>query len=309
MLVVGHVEQMRQSKCYQNSAMTCMTCHDPHRGDKPKDPVAASRAIACPATRKSPVRWTRPSASRRTERTIARPATCRAAKPTFPTWPSLITGSDITTRKSNREASELRRSWRWRTLTTSPRGSSAKSRLGLPRRLRQARLRRTLRPRISPDRMRMLQDLYSAGMRDPESMRRLMGDTDPARERELALEILQIPGAPPTTRSTAALLLASRISRQATTPRPRSISASTTGFLRRRTAAACSRIAFCNSADQKRRFHSSSFRSRCAGTSRDAREYHRSISGFEPPEGCRTAPPPTRTAAPTRTQVKGPPFA
>jgi len=30
MTVVGHVEQMRLSRCYQQSAMTCTTCHDPH---------------------------------------------------------------------------------------------------------------------------------------------------------------------------------------------------------------------------------------------------------------------------------------
>jgi predicted CXXCH cytochrome family protein len=30
MSVVGHVEQMRLSKCYQSSEMTCTTCHNPH---------------------------------------------------------------------------------------------------------------------------------------------------------------------------------------------------------------------------------------------------------------------------------------
>lgn len=30
MTVVGHVEQMRSSRCYQNSELTCTTCHDPH---------------------------------------------------------------------------------------------------------------------------------------------------------------------------------------------------------------------------------------------------------------------------------------
>jgi hypothetical protein len=28
--VVGHVEQLRLSRCYQASSMTCVTCHDPH---------------------------------------------------------------------------------------------------------------------------------------------------------------------------------------------------------------------------------------------------------------------------------------
>jgi hypothetical protein len=44
MTVVGHVEQLRQSKCYQASpAMTCTTCHDPHAREKPADPAALYR--------------------------------------------------------------------------------------------------------------------------------------------------------------------------------------------------------------------------------------------------------------------------
>jgi predicted CXXCH cytochrome family protein len=37
MSVVGHVEQLRMSACYQKSNMTCLTCHDPHRRTQPKD--------------------------------------------------------------------------------------------------------------------------------------------------------------------------------------------------------------------------------------------------------------------------------
>lgn len=41
MTVVGHVEQLRQSKCYQKSeSLSCITCHDPHAKSKPADPVA-----------------------------------------------------------------------------------------------------------------------------------------------------------------------------------------------------------------------------------------------------------------------------
>lgn len=44
MTVVGHVEQLRQSACYQKSdRLTCVTCHDPHAGAKPADPVAFYR--------------------------------------------------------------------------------------------------------------------------------------------------------------------------------------------------------------------------------------------------------------------------
>ncbi len=44
MTVVGHVEQLRQSKCYQGSKdLTCTTCHDPHAAAKPNDAVAFYR--------------------------------------------------------------------------------------------------------------------------------------------------------------------------------------------------------------------------------------------------------------------------
>ena len=43
MTVTGHVEQLRLSACYQKSEMTCLTCHDPHRREEPKDKVAFYR--------------------------------------------------------------------------------------------------------------------------------------------------------------------------------------------------------------------------------------------------------------------------
>ncbi len=40
MTVVGHIEQLRRSKCYQNAdSLTCITCHDPHATERPKNPV------------------------------------------------------------------------------------------------------------------------------------------------------------------------------------------------------------------------------------------------------------------------------
>lgn len=39
MTVVGHLEQLRRSPCYQKSDMTCLTCHDPHQREKPRDPI------------------------------------------------------------------------------------------------------------------------------------------------------------------------------------------------------------------------------------------------------------------------------
>lgn len=44
MTVVGHVEQMRLSRCYQaNERMTCLTCHDPHAEQAPADMPAVYR--------------------------------------------------------------------------------------------------------------------------------------------------------------------------------------------------------------------------------------------------------------------------
>jgi hypothetical protein len=44
MTVAGHIGQLRQSACYQKSAdLSCLTCHDPHAREKPKDPAAFYR--------------------------------------------------------------------------------------------------------------------------------------------------------------------------------------------------------------------------------------------------------------------------
>jgi predicted CXXCH cytochrome family protein len=53
MTVVGHMEQLRNSACYQKSELTCLTCHDPHAREKPKDLVAFYRqkCLDCHADR------------------------------------------------------------------------------------------------------------------------------------------------------------------------------------------------------------------------------------------------------------------
>jgi predicted CXXCH cytochrome family protein len=44
MTVVGHVEQMHLSACYQKTeSLTCLTCHDPHQSAAPKDKTAYFR--------------------------------------------------------------------------------------------------------------------------------------------------------------------------------------------------------------------------------------------------------------------------
>ena len=53
MTVVGHMQQLRLSKCYQKSEMTCLTCHDPHAPEKPKDTVEFYRqkCLSCHESR------------------------------------------------------------------------------------------------------------------------------------------------------------------------------------------------------------------------------------------------------------------
>ncbi|HIE97284.1 MAG TPA: hypothetical protein EYQ63_09780 [Fuerstia sp.] len=44
MTVVGHVEQMRRSRCFtESSTLTCTTCHHPHSGDSPVESLAVFR--------------------------------------------------------------------------------------------------------------------------------------------------------------------------------------------------------------------------------------------------------------------------
>jgi len=53
MRVVGHVEQLRQSVCYQKSGeLSCLTCHDPHQRQRPKDTTAYYRqkCLSCHAS-------------------------------------------------------------------------------------------------------------------------------------------------------------------------------------------------------------------------------------------------------------------
>jgi predicted CXXCH cytochrome family protein len=46
MTVVGHVEQMHLSRCYQGSdTLTCLTCHDPHGEPRPEDRTAYYRSV------------------------------------------------------------------------------------------------------------------------------------------------------------------------------------------------------------------------------------------------------------------------
>jgi predicted CXXCH cytochrome family protein len=46
MTVVGHVDQMHLSRCYQGSAkFSCLTCHDPHNEPRPKERIEYYRSV------------------------------------------------------------------------------------------------------------------------------------------------------------------------------------------------------------------------------------------------------------------------
>jgi hypothetical protein len=47
--VVGHVEQLRLSRCYQASDMTCLTCHNPHHEPEPenRDQYYQAACLSC----------------------------------------------------------------------------------------------------------------------------------------------------------------------------------------------------------------------------------------------------------------------
>lgn len=50
MTVVGHIDQLHQSACYQKSDdLTCVTCHDPHQKSIPSNPVAyfKEKCLSC----------------------------------------------------------------------------------------------------------------------------------------------------------------------------------------------------------------------------------------------------------------------
>lgn len=44
--VANQIKYLRQSKCFQKSEMTCVSCHDPHRPHEPGDPAGASAGCA-----------------------------------------------------------------------------------------------------------------------------------------------------------------------------------------------------------------------------------------------------------------------
>ena len=81
MTVVGHVEQMHQSRCYQESeTFSCLTCHNPHDEPTPKDAVAHYNAVcmSCHPPAKCTVK---PESAGRKARTItASNATCRVRR-------------------------------------------------------------------------------------------------------------------------------------------------------------------------------------------------------------------------------------
>jgi hypothetical protein len=51
MTVVGQVDQLRRSSCYQKSQMTCLTCHDTHARERPTAAAYRQKCLDCHASK------------------------------------------------------------------------------------------------------------------------------------------------------------------------------------------------------------------------------------------------------------------
>lgn len=207
MMVVGHVEQMRQSKCWQQSEMTCLTCHDPHAREKAKDPAATYRAICMNCHEKKPC--TLAPANR-----LQKDGTDNCSACHMPRGDTDIPHIAFTHHRIGHHGSKK---------TASPTQAATLAPIESVEHLAPADRQRNLGiayleaagnaayaqkhgAAFRQTGRKLLADLYAAGMRDPESMRHLLeGEDSP---RQYALEILQDQSAPANARAGALMSLA-----------------------------------------------------------------------------------------------------
>ena len=212
MAVVGHVEQMRQSACYKKSEMTCLTCHDPHQREKPKDAVAAIRSICMNCHEKHPC-------SLDLAARIKKDGTDNCTACHMPRGDTDIPHIAFTHHRighhDKKAAGEQRRAPSLAPVESVHRLSQFDQdrNLGLAfiETASSASYAKQYGVQFRQEGKRLLDGLFSAGMRDPEAMRQLLDLEDRSTLKgpsKYATEIMKVKDAPANTRASALMSLA-----------------------------------------------------------------------------------------------------
>ena len=212
MAVVGHVEQMRQSACYQKSEMTCLTCHDPHEREKPKDIAAAFRKVCMNCHEKQPC-------SLDLTQRLKKYGTDNCTACHMPRGDTDIPHIAFTHHRIGHHGRKLEMSQRRapelvpieRNLHLSEADRQRNLGLAYLEAAGNASYAEQYGAQFQEKGLKLLQNLYAAGLRDPESMRHLMNGEDASRLRgpsQYALEIVSVKVAPANARASALMSLA-----------------------------------------------------------------------------------------------------
>jgi len=178
--------QLRQSACYQKSEnLTCLTCHDPHAAERPKDVTAFYRqkCLDCHTVSRAGLPPT--GRLRKDRRTTAWPAPCHAATPDIRTSPSRTTAS-AGTGPSRRPAPNGSPNW-CRSTTSPPGGRDQQRNLGLAY-LESARKPEYVRyaDAFTGRARDLLETVHAAGLRDAETaeaLAEIRGKKTPREQR------------------------------------------------------------------------------------------------------------------------------
>jgi len=212
MTVVGHIEQLRQSACYQKSnELTCITCHDPHAREKLKDPVAVFReqCLNCHADK--------PCSLAEVERRKKQPAdNCVACH--MPRGDTDIPHIAFTHHRIGRHVAKAKaktdRIPKLEPIDAVPNLSQLERQrsLGLAYRLAGDDATYAQYSGVFHERARtLLEEVRATGLKDPETAEALASlywRTDVPRTRELAVEVLNARDATAEVRGKALLLAA-----------------------------------------------------------------------------------------------------
>lgn len=212
MTVVGHMEQLRRSACYQKSKdMSCLSCHDPHAREIPKDRPAYYRnqCLSCHAV--AGCKLDEPQ--RRKQEPADNCAACHMPRGDTDIPHIAFTHHRIGIHK-NKPASQTKR-------VPDLVPSSDVSRLPLvdqQRNLGLAYLQAARQPELSQykgifaDRARtILEAVQGAGLREADTAGALADlylQVDPARSQMYAQQVMQAENASPEVRAGALILLA-----------------------------------------------------------------------------------------------------